>query len=319
MPPTEMTKKGNGKLATIARIEGAGLLPPAALETIAAVARLSVPVLLIGEHGTGKRQAAQLLHRLAWGEVGTFGSLTASGLNRLADSGSSARSFCEVVGVHAPGTLFIADVARLEAIAQVWFWQALSVRPEQFDSLRLVCASDQELESQVRTGKFRPDLYQFISSLSLRLPALRHRKAEIAALIDYFVADSAARFAAPKPVISPELKNRFLDHSWPGNLDEMETVVKSLVVLGSEQVAQAAMEASSKRSHEKNAAATQVSLKAASRAAVFEAERELILDVMGRTQNRRRAAEQLQISYKALLYKLRQIGWEHPTPAIEEE
>jgi DNA-binding NtrC family response regulator len=151
------------------------------------------------------------------------------------------------------------------------------------------------------------------------LPPLRHRKAEIPVLVDYFVAECAARFVAAKPMISPELKNRFLDHSWPGNLEEMETVVKTLVVLGNEQVAQAAMEASSKRLQDKNTAANQVSLKAASRAAVLEAERELILDAMARTQNRRRAAEQLQISYKALLYKLRQIGWESPAIAMEEE
>src|SRR5215472_9920173 len=127
MPPTGMTKNGNGKQAGIALVEGAALIPAAALETIAAIARLSVPVLLIGEPGTGKPQAAQLIHQLDWGEAGTFRSITASELNRLADSGCSPKSFCGAASVHAPGTLFIPEVAQLEVIAQVWFWQALSV------------------------------------------------------------------------------------------------------------------------------------------------------------------------------------------------
>ena len=318
MPPIATSNDYTNQQAGKAHVpNGSTLLPGSVLQSISAIAGLSVPVLLIGEPGTGKRRAASLIHDLGAG--GTFNCLSASDVNRLANHGYNPRSFCQAAGIQSPGTICISENEQLEASAQNWLWHALCLEPGQFGSLRFVLTCNQELDAQVRNGRLRPDLHYFLGTISLRLAPLRYRKHEIPSVIDYFVADFAAMYSVPKPVITPDFKNRLLDHSWPGNLDEMEMVMKTLVVLGSEQVAEAAMDATTKQWQEKNKVG-QISLKAASRAAVLEAERELILDVMARTnQNRKRAAEQLQISYKALLYKLRQNGWENPSSIAEGE
>jgi DNA-binding NtrC family response regulator len=120
------------------------------------------------------------------------------------------------------------------------------------------------------------------------------------------------------PDLSAETLRLFLDYAWPGNLRELEDAARVLVALGDEQVALGGLRAHLRKpdaggNHfakdgSKDGAR---SLKAASRAASREAEKELILEVLTRTRwNRRRAAQELQISYKALLYKLKQIGYE---------
>jgi DNA-binding NtrC family response regulator len=102
----------------------------------------------------------------------------------------------------------------------------------------------------------------------------------------------------------------FQDYSWPGNLRELAEAARVLVALGDEQLAMEGLRARLHRAPA-NGNGLSVSLKAASRAASHVAEKELILNVLTRTRwNRRRAAQELQISYKALLYKLKQIGYE---------
>jgi two-component system response regulator AtoC len=115
-----------------------------------------------------------------------------------------------------------------------------------------------------------------------------------------------------RPTLSPRTLQVFLNHSWPGNIRELENVVKKIVVLGDEQLTTADLDAATQEPRKTDAAARySYSLKAAARAASREAERELIMKALARTRwNRKRAAQELQISYKSLLYKLKQIGLE---------
>jgi two-component system response regulator AtoC len=120
----------------------------------------------------------------------------------------------------------------------------------------------------------------------------------------------AQEFHRPVPELSSEMQRLFGEYSWPGNLQELDNAARVLVALGDEHLAMGGLRA---LLHKPSAGGNGngISLKAASRAASHEAEKELILKVLTRTRwNRRRAAEQLQISYKALLYKLKQIGYE---------
>jgi two-component system response regulator AtoC len=143
------------------------------------------------------------------------------------------------------------------------------------------------------------------------LPPLRQRREDISLLVSHFLRKYARDFLRPVPLLSAETLQLFQDYSWPGNLRELEDAAKALVALGNESVAMGGLRALLRRP---DAAGNggRVSLRQAARAASREAEKELILQVLTRTRwNRRRAAQELQISYKALLYKLKQIGCEY--------
>ena len=173
---------------------------------------------------------------------------------------------------------------------------------------RLICGSVRDLEAEVRSGRFREDLYYRISGVCLRLPPLRQRKEDIADLMSHFLAKYAEDFHRPIPVLSTDTQQLFHDYAWPGNIRELEDAAKAIVALGDEAVAMGGLRAMLMKS-ERSVGEERISLKQAARAASREAEKELILKVLTRTRwNRRRAAQQLQISYKALLYKLKQIG-----------
>ena len=164
----------------------------------------------------------------------------------------------------------------------------------------------------MRAGRFRSELYYRINGVCLRLPPLRERKEDIPLLVEVFLTKHAAQLGRPRPSLSPRTFQAFLDHSWPGNIRELENVIKKVVALGDEQFAIAELIAGGRETRKTEVIARYgYSLKAAARAASREAERELILKALARTRwNRKRAAQELQISYKSLLYKLKQIGLE---------
>jgi two-component system response regulator AtoC len=177
---------------------------------------------------------------------------------------------------------------------------------------RVVSATNRNLDEEMRAGRFRNDLYYRINGVCLRLPPLRERKDDIALLVECFLTKHATRFARPRPTLGPRTLRMFLDHSWPGNIRELENVVKKIVALGDEELALAELDVTPVAPPKSESAAGQnYSLKAASRAASREAEREMIMKALARTRwNRKRAAQELQISYKSLLYKLKKIGFE---------
>jgi two-component system response regulator AtoC len=142
----------------------------------------------------------------------------------------------------------------------------------------------------------------------LRIPPLRQRREDIPILLEHFLRKFGHDFQRPVPAVSDETRRLFQEYSWPGNVRELENAAKAIVALGDEAVAMGGLRAMLCRP---NAGVNGggVSLKQAARAASREMEKELILRALGRTHwNRRRAAQDLQISYKALLYKLKQMG-----------
>jgi two-component system response regulator AtoC len=160
----------------------------------------------------------------------------------------------------------------------------------------------------VAARNLREDLYYRISGVCLRLPPLRQRREDIPILVEHFLRKFAEEFQRPVPVLSEETHRLFQEYSWPGNVRELENAAKAIVALGDEAVAMGGLRAMLMRAdHGSNG--SRVSLKQAARAASREAEKEIILKALTRTRwNRRRAAQDLQISYKALLYKLKQMG-----------
>ena len=162
---------------------------------------------------------------------------------------------------------------------------------------------------EVRAGNLREDLYYRISGVCLRLPPLRQRREDIAALTEHFLRKYAREFQRPVPALSEETHRLFQEYSWPGNVGELENAAKAIVALGDETIAMGGLRAMLMKP-DLGSNGSRVSLKQASRAASREVEKEIILRTLTRTRwNRRRAAQDLQISYKALLYKLKQIGY----------
>ena len=271
------------------------------------LAQSEVPVLLLAERGAGKHATARRIHDLSRRSAQPFrrvlcSSLKPHDLQKLSgENGDSA------------GTIFLEELADLNSECQSYLHGVLLPRPangRESVNARFICGSALDLELEVKAHRLREDLYYRVSGLCLRLPPLRQRKEDIPILMEQFLAKYAQEFRRPVPVLSKETRRLFQDYSWPGNLHELESAARILVALGDEQLAMGGLRALLQKTPASRNGKT-MSLKAAAKAASHEAEKELILKVLARTRwNRRRAAAELQISYKALLYKLKQIGYE---------
>ncbi len=289
------------------------------LENIAAeIAPTNIPVLLLGEVGTGKQMFARRLHQLSERSEQRFRTIACASLNSATfhtdlELGTTGE------GRHEPakngaGTVFFDEISELDAACQRNLLYALpdsevAPRPGLLTD-RLISATTRNLEEDMRAGRFRIELYYRINGVCLRLPPLQERKEDIPLLVEFFLRKHCAQLGKPQPLLSPRTMRMFLDHSWPGNIRELENSVKRVVVLGDDQLAFAGLGVAATETRATQSVETHVhSLKAAARAASREAERDLILEALARTRwNRRRAAQELQISYKSLLYKLKQIG-----------
>jgi two-component system response regulator AtoC len=292
--------------------------------TIADIASTDIPVLLVGESGTGKEIVALEIHRLSrrWNEAfvkcGCAG-LTAESLLARLRCGENVPEEEAATG----GSLFLDEINQLEPACQA---RLLNLLPDGgaypsagFLSVRVISTTTRNLEDEMRGGRLREELYYRINGVHLHLPPLRNRTEDIPALLDFFFRKYASLFGRPEPRLSAATMDLLLRHSWPGNIRELENVARKMVALGNEQLAihdlaagnasRAAEPASSLPKISGNGEARGRSLKEAAREASRTAEREMILSQLERTHwNRKRTARELQISYKALLYKLKQLG-----------
>ena len=296
----------------------AGLSP--AMQTlekvIAEIAPTNLPILFVGESGTGKEVFANRVHQLSGHCEEPLLKISCASMNptilsaalRLNSNGSSANG--------TAGTVFFDEISELDAACQRNLLYAL---PESQEgphlgalTARVVSTTSRNLGDEIHAGRFRSELYYRLNGICLRLPPLRERKDDVPLLVEWFLTKHATQMQRPRPSLSPRTLRLLLDHSWPGNIRELENVVKKIVALGDEHVAVAEWETPRPETHLVQAPSAEAhSLKAASRAASREAERELILKALARTHwNRKRAAQELQISYKSLLYKLKQIEFE---------
>jgi two-component system response regulator AtoC len=271
------------------------------------VAKSEVPVLLLAEKGAGKKATARRIHELSQraGQRFRLVSCTAVEAGKFEDSGGK-----DILA--GGGTVFLEELSELNAQGQARLLQALTGRSANSSgaqrAARLICGSACDLEAEVKAGNLREDLYYRISGVCLRLPPLRQRREDIPILMEHFLRKFGRDFQRTVPALSQDTRRLFQEYSWPGNVRELENAAKAIVALGDESVAMGGLRAMLSRP---NAGVNggQVSLKQAARAASREMEKELILRALTRTRwNRRRAAQDLQISYKALLYKLKQMG-----------
>jgi two-component system response regulator AtoC len=297
-------------------ISGVSLAVQSLESVIAEIAPTNIPVLLVGESGTGKEMFAKRLHRLSRNGDKPLARISCAAMN--------AMSFAAELGLNGNGktesarrefgSAFFDEISELDATCQR---NLLCVLPDGDTAsnrgqlaARVISTTSRNLDEEMRAGRFRSELYYRINGVCLRLPPLRERKEDIPLLAEFFLTKHASKLERPRPSISRRTLERFMQYSWPGNIRELENVAKKLVALGDEEIAVAELAAKDPGPRRAEAVAVHShSLKAAARAASRGAERELILEALNRTRwNRKRAAQQLQISYKSLLHKLKEIG-----------
>jgi len=285
--------------------------------TVVEIARTDIPVLILGESGTGKEVYARLVHRLsgypdAQLKKMNCSILDAAQLMRQVHEGSRTDS-----EAHPVATLFLDGIDELDLACQRVL---LSVLPDNHGQgetrngfTRLISSSSRNLQGEIEAGQFRKELYFRINGVCLRLPPLRDRKEDISALVDFFLARHGSLMKKPIPALDNVAMEVFLSYNWPGNIRELENIIKKMVALGESRTALDDLRSSMNHIPKTNESTRVLSLKTAARAALRRTERELILKALERTHwNRKRAAQELQISYKSLLSKIKQTGLEKP-------
>lgn len=298
------------------------------------VAGTNVPVLIQGESGTGKEVLAKLLHFQAPWSDGPFvkvccpaipSTLLESelfGYERGAFTGAYGMKPGRVELAHR-GTLFLDEISELDMGLQAKLLQLLQdgqfsrigAQEDKRVEVRIVCATNRNLDKEIETGAFRLDLFYRVNVLGMRLPPLRERREDIPDLVDYFLQIHGVMFKCTPPPMSSGLMQALKAYDWPGNIRQLENLVKRYVILGSEdEVTRDLVESCPVSTFEPQIPTEgHVSLKEITQQAVIDLERKIILRTLqAHHWNRKRAARALSISYRSLLYKIRDAGLSSP-------
>jgi two-component system response regulator AtoC len=288
---------------------------------IAEIAQTDIPVLIVGESGTGKEVYAKLVHRLSRAE----GTLPRKINCKVPDSGRIVAElqevFQKVKNPEAAGSVLLDGIDELDLATQRVFLSLLSEVEWQTDGggrkQRLISTATRSMEAEVESGRFRRELYFRLNGVCLRLPPLRERKEDIAKLSDFFIAAHSRALGKRMPQLDNSAVESLQKYHWPGNIRELENLARKIVAIGSPEQAISELRTARVQLPMSLDKFTPGSLKIAAKAASRERERELILEALQRTKwNRKRAARELQISYKSLLYKIKQI--ESPETILQE-
>jgi two-component system response regulator AtoC len=288
-----------------------------------------VPILIQGENGTGKGLLAQYIHSQSNSSSGAFvkvncaaipGSLLESELfgyekGAFTDANSSKPGYVELA--HR-GTLFLDEIADLDLGLQAKILQLLQDgqfsrigdKQERRAETRVICATNRDLQKEIESGRFRYDLYYRINVISISLPSLRERCEDVAILAEYFLRQSNARFEKDAPPLPQEVIESLARRAWRGNIRELENLVARYAILGSLDAVASDMPAKRPVTPAGRAITNgTIPLKSIAKQAVREMEGHLILKALRENKwNRRKTAQALNISYRALIYKIREAG-----------
>lgn len=282
---------------------------------ISDTAETDLPIFLVGESGSGKEAIAWEVHRLSRYRDAAFFKFNCRSLNQgslLAQLQGSSGENGNGLSSPTRGTMLLDNVCELDQDGQrrllIHLPEERVISNGNGDGTRLVSTARREIEDEFRAGNFNAELYFRLNGVCVRVPALRERKDDVPELVDHFLGKYGDLFERRRPKISEDCMRRLAEYSWPGNVRQLETTIKRIVATGDTDVAMADL-VEIARGVPKGSQVIGPSLKVASKAASRQAERELLSKALERTHwNRKRAAQELQISYKALLYKLKQLG-----------
>jgi two-component system, NtrC family, response regulator AtoC len=292
-------------------------------------AGLNVPILILGESGTGKEVLARYIHSCSPWRSGPFikvncpaipGTLLESelfGYAKGAFTGANNSKPGRMELAHG-GSLFLDEIAELDAALQAKLLHVLQDghftrigdhEERQMDA-RVSCATNRNLAHEIETSAFRSDLFYRINVITITLPPLRERREDIPYLVEYLRGRFNIRFKQNAPELSRETVQLLKQREWPGNVRELENCMARYVILGSEEAffSDRLENPTANISYEPSEGGS-IPLKSIAQQVTRRMERDVILKVLQANQwNRRKTAEVLKISYRALLYKVRQAG-----------
>jgi two-component system response regulator AtoC len=307
-------------------------------DLVAKVAATNTTVLLRGESGVGKEVVARAIHKASPRAARQFLKVNCAALpGELLESelfghekGAFTGAYRQKPGKFEAaddGTLLLDEIGEMPLRLQAKLLHVLQdgefsrVGGEKVigTDVRLIAATNRDLEASMRSHQFREDLYYRLNVIEIRIPPLRERREEIPVLVDHFMRKFSVQFGRVVDVPAETLR-AFTEYHWPGNIRELENVVKRIVVLGSARPVhgeivghlngtRAAARPGAMALEARPNPEAPISLKDIARQAARDAERVAIKEVLDRVHwNRAKAARLLQISYKALLYKIVQCG-----------
>jgi two-component system response regulator AtoC len=292
------------------------------------ICRTNVPVLLSGEGGTGKEALARWIHAKSEYGSGEFVKVNCAaipsalleselfGYEKGAFTGANAVKPGRVEKAHR-GTLFLDEIADLDwnlqskllHFLQDGTFSRIGDHGERKVDCRLVCATNKDMEKETGEGRFRQDLLYRIQVFKLRMPPLRDRKEDIPGLAEHFRQHFEKQFDLKSLAFPPEMLVYLKGLPWAGNIRELSNGVARYVLLGPE--ASVHQEPPSKRGIASGnpIGGKPVTLKRIAKDVIHEMEKKVILESLRANQwNRRKTAQALKISYRALIYKIRDAG-----------
>jgi two-component system, NtrC family, response regulator AtoC len=293
-------------------------------------ARVDVTVLVTGETGTGKELVARAIHYFSARRAGPFVKVNCAamprelleselfGYERGAFTGAHKLKIGKFEAAHH-GTIFLDEIgdlhpalqAKLLHVLQDGEFSRIGGKSTLTVDVRVLAATNQNLERAVIEGRFREDLFYRLNVVQVSVPPLRERTTEIPLLANYFVQRYAKLYRRDGFAIPPLVMERLTHHRYPGNIRELENLIKRMIVLDDPYLLRISLPDSTTDSMGPVPAAIDPdpSLKEIARRASQAAEREAISKMLEQTGwNRVRAAKALRISYRALLYKIKQAG-----------
>lgn len=286
-----------------------------ARQKVESLSGTNTPVLIQGESGTGKEVLAAAIHSRCCSKDGPFVKITCPAIpaSLLGDELFG----WERVEALQHGTLLFDEIAELHPTLQAKLLQY--IEGEQFSRatnheeresrVQVICTTHRDLETEAAAERFRQDLLYRINVVTIDLLPLRQRTEDIPQIAAYLLRACCARRNAPLRTISAQLIDLMRRYSWPGNIRELENLIWRFVILDSEQAIVSELLAKVSTEFHAEEISGNVSLKKLTRQAAFELERRVILKALENNGwNRKRAARSLNISYRALLYKIKQGG-----------
>jgi two-component system response regulator AtoC len=300
----------------------------------AQVANINVPVLMLGESGVGKEVVARLIYKLSSRSSRPFLKVNCAALpGELLESelfGYEPGAFTGAVKAKPgkfeqadKGTIMLDEIAEMPVGLQAKLLHVL--QDQEFSRLgsrstikvdvRILAATNVEIQQAIAAKKLREDLYYRLNAFMINIPPLRERKEEIPFLVKQFLAVWADRYALNPVPASKAFVDACMQHHWPGNVRELENFVKRFLILGDEALVLGELKGSASPTYQRGPGAPRAGvdksgdLKSIVRGLKGEAEMEAISRALEQTNwSRKEAAKLLNISYKALLYKVRQYG-----------